>query len=136
MGRIERTFNSLKEKGKKALVIYLTAGDPSLEQTREIIIGLDAAGRQYRPSLFSLGDIAKNHGRIQTYRGIRMTACFDQSGNVSLLLVLLYVRFEKGFLHARFERVHLLHPSSCLQDPPQDPTREKTASAGGEESVG
>ena len=44
MGRIERTFNALKEKGEKALVCYLTAGDPSLEQTREIIIGLDAAG--------------------------------------------------------------------------------------------
>lgn len=44
MGRIERTFSALQDKGEKALAIYLTAGDPSLEQTREIILGLDAAG--------------------------------------------------------------------------------------------
>ena len=44
MGRIEQRFNVLKEKGEKALVIYLTAGDPSLEQTTEIALGLDAAG--------------------------------------------------------------------------------------------
>ena len=44
MSRIESTFNSLKAQGEKALVIYLTAGDPSLEGTREIVLGLDAAG--------------------------------------------------------------------------------------------
>ncbi|MBN1254944.1 MAG: tryptophan synthase subunit alpha [Deltaproteobacteria bacterium] len=44
MGRIEQRFNILKEKGEKALVIYITAGDPSLEQTKEIALGLDAAG--------------------------------------------------------------------------------------------
>lgn len=44
MGRIEHRFNILKEKGEKALVIYITAGDPSLEQTKEIALGLDAAG--------------------------------------------------------------------------------------------
>jgi tryptophan synthase alpha chain len=44
MDRIENTFNALRERGEKALVIYLTAGDPSLEVTKEIILGLDAAG--------------------------------------------------------------------------------------------
>ena len=44
MGRIANTFNALREQGEKALVIYLTAGDPSLEVTREIVLGLDAAG--------------------------------------------------------------------------------------------
>ena len=44
MGRIERKFSSLRDKGKKALIVYLTAGDPSLEHTKEIILGLDAAG--------------------------------------------------------------------------------------------
>jgi tryptophan synthase alpha chain len=42
MGRIGNRFN--KEKGEKALVIYITAGDPSLEVTKEIALGLDAAG--------------------------------------------------------------------------------------------
>jgi tryptophan synthase alpha chain len=44
MGRIEGKFNSLRERGEKALIIYLTAGDPSLEHTKEIILGLAAAG--------------------------------------------------------------------------------------------
>jgi tryptophan synthase alpha chain len=44
MGRIERKFRSLRDKGEKALIVYLTAGDPSLKHTREIILGLDAAG--------------------------------------------------------------------------------------------
>lgn len=44
MGRIEGKFSSLRDRDEKALIIYLTAGDPSLEGTKEIILGLDAAG--------------------------------------------------------------------------------------------
>ena len=44
MSRIENTFKTLRARGEKALVIYLTAGDPSLEGTNEIVLGLDAAG--------------------------------------------------------------------------------------------
>lgn len=44
MRRIERKFDDLKKRGEKALIIYLTAGDPSLEKTYEMILGLDKAG--------------------------------------------------------------------------------------------
>jgi tryptophan synthase alpha chain len=44
MGRIEEKFKVLKERGEKALVIYLTAGYPSLNATREMIGALDKAG--------------------------------------------------------------------------------------------
>jgi tryptophan synthase alpha chain len=44
MGRIEKKFSSLRDKGEKGVIVYLTAGDPSLRHTREIILGLDAAG--------------------------------------------------------------------------------------------
>jgi tryptophan synthase alpha chain len=44
MGRIEKKFNVLKTKGEKALVVYLTAGDPNLEKTKEIVMALDQAG--------------------------------------------------------------------------------------------
>ena len=44
MGRIEEKLDDLKKKGEKALIVYLTAGDPSLEKTYEIILGLDGAG--------------------------------------------------------------------------------------------
>ena len=44
MGRIEDQIKALKERGEKALVVYLTAGYPGLEATREMIIVLDGAG--------------------------------------------------------------------------------------------
>jgi tryptophan synthase alpha chain len=44
MSRIEKKFSELRTKGEKALICFLTAGDPSLDRTREIILGMEAAG--------------------------------------------------------------------------------------------
>jgi len=44
MGRIGDKFNSLRTKNEKALIVYLTAGDPSLDVTKELIIELEKAG--------------------------------------------------------------------------------------------
>jgi tryptophan synthase alpha chain len=44
VGRIQDKLNRLKHQGEKALVIYLTAGDPTFDDTREIIRSLDRAG--------------------------------------------------------------------------------------------
>jgi len=44
MGRIEDKFESLRGKKEKALIVYLTAGDPSLSITKKIIFGLEKAG--------------------------------------------------------------------------------------------
>ncbi|MFH1079204.1 MAG: tryptophan synthase subunit alpha [Pseudomonadota bacterium] len=44
MRRLERTFKKLQKKGEKALVVYLTAGDPDLPTTEALIPALDAAG--------------------------------------------------------------------------------------------
>ena len=44
MDRIERKFESLKKKGEKGLITYVTAGDPGLDRTGEIIMTLDQAG--------------------------------------------------------------------------------------------
>ena len=44
MNRIEQHFSALRAKKEKALICYLTAGDPDLEKTREIILALEAAG--------------------------------------------------------------------------------------------
>lgn len=43
MSRIEERFRRLKEEDAKALIVYLTAGDPSLTVTKEIILSLDRA---------------------------------------------------------------------------------------------
>jgi len=44
MGRIGKKFASLRAKNEKALIVYLTAGDPSLEITKKLILGLEKAG--------------------------------------------------------------------------------------------
>jgi len=44
MGRIEERFRALKKRGQKAFVAYLTAGDPDLKTTAEIVQALEAAG--------------------------------------------------------------------------------------------
>jgi tryptophan synthase alpha chain len=42
--RIDRRFAALKEQGRKAFVAFITAGDPDYDTSREILLGLPAAG--------------------------------------------------------------------------------------------
>ena len=44
MGRIEERFTALQKEGRKAFVAYLTAGDPNLKTTAELIQALEVAG--------------------------------------------------------------------------------------------
>jgi len=44
MGRIGKKFQEVKQKNEKALVVYLTAGDPDLPTTEALIPALAAAG--------------------------------------------------------------------------------------------
>jgi tryptophan synthase alpha chain len=44
MTRIGDKFRQLRDKGKKAFIPYLTLGDPDLESTFRLILGLDKAG--------------------------------------------------------------------------------------------
>lgn len=42
--RIDRAFNALARRGKKALVLFVTAGDPSLGVTRQVLRFCDECG--------------------------------------------------------------------------------------------
>jgi tryptophan synthase alpha chain len=42
--RIENKFSDLKQNNQKALVVYITAGDPDLETTHRLVLGLQEAG--------------------------------------------------------------------------------------------
>jgi tryptophan synthase alpha chain len=42
--RIDTTFASLRARGQKALVAYISAGDPNLDATRDLALALEAAG--------------------------------------------------------------------------------------------
>lgn len=44
MNRISNKFSELKEKGRIALVTYITAGDPSLNTTEDIVLKLEQSG--------------------------------------------------------------------------------------------
>lgn len=43
-GRIRKRFEALKSAGRGGLVTFVTAGDPDYETSREIVMGLPAAG--------------------------------------------------------------------------------------------
>jgi tryptophan synthase alpha chain len=43
-GRIERKFRDLKQKKEKALIVYLTAGDPDMQTTCGLILALEETG--------------------------------------------------------------------------------------------
>lgn len=42
--RLEQKFTALKKEGKKAFIAYIGAGDPTLEDTVDIVLQLDKAG--------------------------------------------------------------------------------------------
>lgn len=44
MRRIEKKFEALRAGNEKALIVYLTAGDPSMEVTKDLILALEASG--------------------------------------------------------------------------------------------
>ena len=44
MTRIESKFRELLDAGKKAFIPFVTAGDPGLDQTYELVLALESAG--------------------------------------------------------------------------------------------
>ncbi|MFQ5735915.1 MAG: tryptophan synthase subunit alpha [Thermodesulfobacteriota bacterium] len=43
-GRLKETFARLRERGEKALITFVTAGDPDIPTTRDIILALERSG--------------------------------------------------------------------------------------------
>jgi tryptophan synthase alpha chain len=43
-GRLEATFQRLRDKKEKALIAYLMAGDPGLAETEQLVVALEEAG--------------------------------------------------------------------------------------------
>jgi len=52
MKRIEEKFATLRTRNEKALIVYLTAGDPSPEITKKLIFALEKAGGIFWKSVF------------------------------------------------------------------------------------
>jgi len=47
LSRIDKTFQKLKENQKTCLISYITAGDPSIEDSLDIMKTLVASGTEY-----------------------------------------------------------------------------------------
>ena len=47
MNRITKKFNALSEKGEKALIAYIMAGDPNLAETEKIVLEMERAGADF-----------------------------------------------------------------------------------------
>lgn len=41
---LDRTFAQLRQRGEKALIAYIMAGDPSLQETEQLVVELEQAG--------------------------------------------------------------------------------------------
>ena len=44
MGRIGSVFSQLKQEGKKGFIPFITAGDPDLQTTEDLLVELSRAG--------------------------------------------------------------------------------------------
>ena len=44
ISRLDRTFSRLRERGEQAIIAYVMAGDPSLQETEQLIVELEHAG--------------------------------------------------------------------------------------------
>ncbi len=44
MNRIDRCFADLKAKGKKALITFITAGDPDMETSKKAVLKMFDSG--------------------------------------------------------------------------------------------
>ncbi len=85
MGRIEATFNHLKQLGETALIPFVTAGDPSLERTEEIIHALVDAGADLIELGFPFSDPMADGPTIQAASERALAAGATLSGILDLV---------------------------------------------------
>jgi tryptophan synthase alpha chain len=80
MSRIDAAFRDLRAQGRTGLVTYVTAGDPDLERSREILVRLDRAGADLLEVGVPFSDPLADGPVIQraTERAIRAGATLDK----------------------------------------------------------
>lgn len=98
-GRIKQQFDVLKQKGEKALVVYLTAGDPDLETTRLLIPRLQEAGVDILEIGVPFSDPTADGPIIQAASqralrtGVTLTGILDMIESIRLIIRIPIVLF-------------------------------------------
>jgi tryptophan synthase alpha chain len=85
MTRISRCFSELRNKGEKALVLYLTAGDPSLKKTLEIIPELEKAGADLMEIGVPFSDPSADGPILRAAAGRALQNGSDLAGTLALV---------------------------------------------------
>lgn len=85
MTRISRCFSELRDRGEKALVLYLTAGDPSLGGTLEIIPALEKAGANLLEIGVPFGDPKADGPILQAAAGRALQNGTDLADTLALV---------------------------------------------------
>src|SRR6059036_1064679 len=98
MTRIEKRFAQLKAAGRKAFIPYITAGDPTLDLTRDLILALDGAGADVIELgvPFADGPVIQRateralHNRVRLRDVLRVGAEIRRQSEIPLLLFSYY----------------------------------------------
>jgi tryptophan synthase alpha chain len=116
MNRIDQIFRDLRARGRGALLPYLTAGDPDVETTAELLPALEQAGASICEIGFPFSDPIADGPLIQasmTYaldRGVRVREIFEavarQRPRLSIGLVAML----------SYSIVHRLKPGAFISD--------------------
>lgn len=113
MNRIDVTFEELKKNGTKAIIPYVTAGDPNIQKTEEIIIALEEAGANiveigipYSDPLAD-GPVIENAGLRSINNGFKLADAFGCVKNIRKksqipLVFVVYYNTIFGYGRERF----------------------------------
>lgn len=113
MSRIERTFADLRARGERALVLYVTAGDPSLEDLPAVVDALVEGGADLIEVGLPFSDPIADGPTIQAStqraldRGVTPTAVLDAVGAIESpvpLVLMGYYNPVLRFGHEAFAR--------------------------------
>lgn len=104
MSRISTTFARLRSRGERALIPYLTAGDPSLEVTRALVLEAEARGADLIELGFPFSDPLADGPIIQRASQRAL------DGGVTLLGLLDLARELRGRLRAPLILMTYMNP--------------------------
>lgn len=113
MNRIDEKFKVLKQMNKKALIPYVTAGDPTIDKTEELILAIEAAGADiieigipYSDPLAD-GPVIEAAGLRSLSNGFKLSKVFNCVKNIRVksqvpLVFMLYYNTIFGYGRQRF----------------------------------
>ena len=124
MTRIEKRFAQLKSEGRKAFIPYITAGDPTLELTEQLVLALDKAGADVIELGVPFSDPIADGPVIQraTERGLKagvtLSKVLDLARNIrrkSEVPLMLFSYYNPLLNHGleKLAKDAAVHPSLC-----------------------